>query len=69
MRNIDARVNRALHHDTPDWRMLNSCPACEYKLEEEPPLVFSKLIALDGNNSLRRVDPTVTKPTIPLLDS
>lgn len=35
----------------------------------EPPLQFSKLVAIDGNNSLRRVDPTQTKSTLPLDDS
>lgn len=35
----------------------------------EPSLHFSKLIAIDGNNSLRRVDPTQTKSTLPLDDS
>ncbi|KIM61368.1 hypothetical protein SCLCIDRAFT_16140 [Scleroderma citrinum Foug A] len=37
----------------PDWRLLNSCPACCYKLKDEPPLDFQWLVSIDGNNSLK----------------
>ncbi|KAG1723087.1 hypothetical protein EDD22DRAFT_982950 [Suillus occidentalis] len=43
----------ALNHDTLNWRMLNSCPACFYKLEDEPALEFDWLVSIDGNNSLK----------------
>ncbi|KAG1857138.1 hypothetical protein F4604DRAFT_1883079 [Suillus subluteus] len=36
-------LHTALNHDTPNWRMLNSCPACFYKLEDEPVLDFDWL--------------------------
>lgn len=39
--------------------MLNSCPACQYRLEEEPPLLYSVICACDGNNSAKLVDPAV----------
>ncbi|KAI0686720.1 hypothetical protein BC835DRAFT_1408502 [Cytidiella melzeri] len=39
----------------PDWRVNNACRACCYKLEEEPPLRFSWLYAMDGNNSLKQM--------------
>ncbi|KAG2132732.1 uncharacterized protein EDB93DRAFT_1242949 [Suillus bovinus] len=39
--------------------MLNSCPACQYKLVDEPTLDFSILCACDGNNSAKLVDPAV----------
>ncbi|KAH7904704.1 hypothetical protein BJ138DRAFT_1235525 [Hygrophoropsis aurantiaca] len=55
-RRIDSRIRTALHQDTPNWRMLNSCPACQYKVTNEPPLRFSFLAAMDGNNSLKLVD-------------
>ncbi|KAI9059827.1 hypothetical protein FKP32DRAFT_1613970 [Trametes sanguinea] len=55
LRVIEKRVNKALKRDTPDWRALNSCPACCYELEGEPPLIFRRILALDGNNSLKRV--------------
>ncbi|KAG9310644.1 hypothetical protein JVU11DRAFT_9219 [Chiua virens] len=50
-----------LHHlkrDGPDWRLKNQCPACSYKLEDEPHLQFSWLVSVDGNNSLKRWDPS-----------
>ncbi|KIJ24801.1 hypothetical protein M422DRAFT_130151, partial [Sphaerobolus stellatus SS14] len=65
---IQSRINNALGRSTPNWRALNSCPACEYRLENEPKLPFSKLVALDGNNSLRRIDPTAISDRTPLLD-
>ena len=34
------------------------CPPCLYKIESEPPLKFSLLAAMDGNNSLKLVDST-----------
>ncbi|KAJ7017031.1 hypothetical protein C8F04DRAFT_1201162 [Mycena alexandri] len=37
------------------WRQENACPACTYKLEGEPDLIFSMLWTMDGNESLRRV--------------
>ncbi|KAK1222478.1 hypothetical protein PQX77_014684 [Marasmius sp. AFHP31] len=33
-----------------------TCPPCTYKLEDEPPLHPSMLIAMDGNNSLKMID-------------
>ena len=36
--------------------MKNVCPPCLYKVESEPPLKFSHLAAMDGNNSLKLVD-------------
>ncbi|KAJ7779945.1 hypothetical protein B0H16DRAFT_1830520 [Mycena metata] len=37
------------------WCQENPCPACTYKLEGEPDLIFSMLWTMDGNESLRRV--------------
>lgn len=68
-RRVDLRISKALGHDTPNWRLLNSCPACQYRLDGEASLPFSQLIAIDGNNSLRRVDPSVTKSTRSLQDT
>ena len=66
---VDGLVNDALGHNTADWRMRNSCPTCEYRLADELCLRFSKLLAMDGNNSLRWVDPMVTKNFVPLMDT
>ncbi|KZO89536.1 hypothetical protein CALVIDRAFT_56606 [Calocera viscosa TUFC12733] len=43
-----------IRRDTPNRRIKNSCPACEYKLEGEPTLPISRLICGDGNNSSKR---------------
>ena len=32
IRVVDARVKAALGHDSPDWRVLNTCPACSYEV-------------------------------------
>ncbi|KAI0648466.1 hypothetical protein C8Q79DRAFT_999796 [Trametes meyenii] len=52
---IEKRVDAALKRDSPDWRVMHSCPACCYKVEDEPPLKFDRLLCMDGNNSLKRV--------------
>jgi hypothetical protein len=69
---VDSRVKAALDRDAPNWRVLNSCPACTYEvrvygvsvafphrpfpqLEDEPSLVFRRMYAIDGNDSLKRV--------------
>ncbi|KXN91216.1 hypothetical protein AN958_02172 [Leucoagaricus sp. SymC.cos] len=41
--------------DTLYWQLRNACPACTYKLEGEGSLIFSLLVTLDGNDSLKRV--------------
>ncbi|KAI0640521.1 hypothetical protein C8Q79DRAFT_1004171 [Trametes meyenii] len=55
LRIIDKRVLTALNHDTPDWRVLNACPACCYKVEDELELIFERMFSMDGNNSLKRI--------------
>lgn len=56
---VKQRHRAALNHDTLNWRMLNSCPACFYKLEDEPVLEFDWLVSIDGNNSLKRWNSTI----------
>ena len=51
---VKSRLDEALGRNTPNWRLLNSCPCCFYKLEDEHPLAFEWLITMDGNNSLKR---------------
>lgn len=43
--------------------MQNACRPCLYKLENEPPLRFSLMTTLDGNQSLRLVDDSVRSGT------
>ncbi|KAG1732925.1 uncharacterized protein EDB91DRAFT_1238702 [Suillus paluster] len=56
LRQVKSLVDRALGQDTPHWRMLHACPACDYKQLDELPLYPARLDAFDGNNSLKRVD-------------
>ncbi|KAG1727456.1 uncharacterized protein EDB91DRAFT_1239525 [Suillus paluster] len=51
---VDVLLKQALKHDTPNWRLLNVCPACTYKLVDESPLQFAWFATIDGNNSLKR---------------
>ncbi|PSS29560.1 hypothetical protein PHLCEN_2v2951 [Hermanssonia centrifuga] len=50
---VDKRILSALGHDSENWCVLNACPPCGYELDNEPPLVFSRMYAMDGNNSLK----------------
>ncbi|KAG1719981.1 hypothetical protein EDB19DRAFT_1898574 [Suillus lakei] len=40
---VKTHLNAALGQDTPNWRLLNSCPCCVYKLKGEPSLTFEWL--------------------------
>ncbi|KAF8341848.1 hypothetical protein F5887DRAFT_887753 [Amanita rubescens] len=53
-RTVRQRVDAALQRG-PNWRMKNTCPACTYKLKDEPQTRFAMLITMDGNDSLKRV--------------
>ncbi|KAI6013624.1 hypothetical protein BKA83DRAFT_4473946 [Pisolithus microcarpus] len=48
-------VRRALQRDEHDWRLKHACPACTYRLQDEPAMRFRMLFAQDGNDSLKRV--------------
>ncbi|KAG1743979.1 uncharacterized protein EDB91DRAFT_1050721, partial [Suillus paluster] len=37
---VNKRLQWALKWDTVDWHLLSSCPACFYKLNNEPALNF-----------------------------
>ena len=53
---VDRRADEALGRNAPDWRALNACVPCLYKLEGEAPLQYSMLVTMDGNHSLKLVD-------------
>ncbi|KAF8507268.1 hypothetical protein JB92DRAFT_2793630 [Gautieria morchelliformis] len=55
LRHVDAKVKAIMSHDTPNWRMKHMCPSCCHKLNGETELQPSMLLALDGNNSLKRL--------------
>ncbi|KDR71992.1 hypothetical protein GALMADRAFT_74454 [Galerina marginata CBS 339.88] len=56
-RHIQGRHNIALRRSA-NWEQENVCAPCLYKTADEPPLKFSFLAAMDGNNSLKLVDST-----------
>ncbi|KAF8185649.1 hypothetical protein BJ912DRAFT_797325, partial [Pholiota molesta] len=56
-RHIHATHSESLGRNV-DWEQQNVCPPCLYKTNNEPPLKFSFLAAMDGNNSLKLVDST-----------
>ncbi|KAE9403701.1 hypothetical protein BT96DRAFT_990133 [Gymnopus androsaceus JB14] len=49
-------IREALQRDGPNWRMLNCCPACQYRLKDEEQLDLCMLASCDRNNSLRRME-------------
>ncbi|KAJ7229592.1 hypothetical protein C8J57DRAFT_1092490 [Mycena rebaudengoi] len=52
---VHLRVLKALGRDAPDCRLKTGCVACTYKLEGEADLIFSMLVTMDGNDSLKRI--------------
>ncbi|KAI0681971.1 hypothetical protein BC835DRAFT_1233027, partial [Cytidiella melzeri] len=57
-RSVHLKIYKALGWNEENWRVKNACHACCYKLENEPELRFGRLIAMDGNNSLKRIATT-----------
>ncbi|KZT70622.1 hypothetical protein DAEQUDRAFT_633977, partial [Daedalea quercina L-15889] len=55
LRGVQVKVDASLGRNTPNWRVLNACPACSYKLQDEPDLRWTRMFCLDGNNSLKRI--------------
>ncbi|KAJ3736164.1 hypothetical protein DFJ43DRAFT_1129763 [Lentinula guzmanii] len=53
---ILSSIKTVLGRDSPDWRSLNACPACQYPTAGESELEFEMLAAMDGNDSLKRVE-------------
>ncbi|KAF9231234.1 hypothetical protein BU15DRAFT_90967 [Melanogaster broomeanus] len=52
-REVDAQVDASLGRDTPNWHVLNACPACTFTLEDEPLLKFKRMYVMDGGNSTK----------------
>lgn len=61
-------MDGALGRNEPTWHLRHNCPACMYRLKDEPPLKFSMLFVQDGNDSLkrfeRRADPDDANPEL-----
>jgi Kyakuja-Dileera-Zisupton transposase len=62
-RMTDERVQVTLNRNSKDYRISNNCPACTYRLTDEPKLVFSMLYTVDGNDSLKRIIRREAVPT------
>ncbi|KAG1749252.1 hypothetical protein EDB19DRAFT_2036549 [Suillus lakei] len=56
LRGVRELADIVLKCDSPHWRMLHSCPACNYKQENEPALIPARMDSMDGNSSLKQVD-------------
>ncbi|KAG8745480.1 hypothetical protein FRC12_014536, partial [Ceratobasidium sp. 428] len=52
-REVQRRLDHALGRDE-DFTIKNKCPACTFKLANEPKLKYSMLATCDGNDSLKR---------------
>ncbi|KAJ3890688.1 hypothetical protein GG344DRAFT_48941, partial [Lentinula edodes] len=50
------RTREVLGRQGRDWRMLNACPPCQYRLQEDDKLDVRMIVTMDGNDSLRRVE-------------
>ncbi|KAK7051165.1 hypothetical protein VNI00_004665 [Paramarasmius palmivorus] len=59
MRDVRARSLKALGRTGVTGFSKNICPPCTYKLRAETPLKPSMLGAIDGNSSLKMLDPSV----------
>jgi hypothetical protein len=54
---VDARAHKAIGCDAA-WFIRNVCAPCMYRTRHEPKLRFSWIGTMDGNNSLKLIDPT-----------
>ncbi|KAJ3817729.1 hypothetical protein F5880DRAFT_1460171, partial [Lentinula raphanica] len=53
---VRSRTREHLGRQGREWRMLNTCPPCQYRLHEEDHLDVRMIMTMDGNDSLRRVE-------------
>ncbi|KAK7060534.1 hypothetical protein VNI00_001300 [Paramarasmius palmivorus] len=56
LREVDSACTAALGRQSRQAFFDTVCPPCRYALKDEPRLVPSMLMAIDGNNSLKMVD-------------
>ena len=53
---VRERVRSLLGRQGRNWRMLNACPSCQYRLHEDDHLEVRMIASMDGNDSLKRVE-------------
>jgi hypothetical protein len=49
-------VDQALGCESPNWRIMHACPCCQYELKEDDAMEICMHVAMDGNDSLKRVE-------------
>ncbi|KAI1782756.1 hypothetical protein LXA43DRAFT_904908 [Ganoderma leucocontextum] len=52
---VEVQVMTALGRAGPDWRPVHGCPPCSYEVDGEEEATWSRMLVLDGNNSLKRM--------------
>ncbi|THU86725.1 hypothetical protein K435DRAFT_614977, partial [Dendrothele bispora CBS 962.96] len=55
LQQVRTLVRKSLHRDSIDWRILNACPSCQTRVIGEKSLPVRMMVAIDGNNSLKRI--------------
>ncbi|KAF9060672.1 hypothetical protein BDP27DRAFT_1429783 [Rhodocollybia butyracea] len=56
LREVRKRTKLSLGRSGREWRLLNACPSCQYRLKEDNKQDVRMLMAMDGNDSLKRVE-------------
>ncbi|KIK64789.1 hypothetical protein GYMLUDRAFT_160611, partial [Collybiopsis luxurians FD-317 M1] len=46
----------ALGRDTPNWRLMHSCPSCQHELKEDEDMEIRMMVSMDGNDSLKQFE-------------
>ncbi|KAF9060754.1 hypothetical protein BDP27DRAFT_1162833, partial [Rhodocollybia butyracea] len=53
---VHLEADKALGHEDPNWQITHACPCCQYELKEDDSMDIRMLVAMDGNDSLKRVE-------------
>ncbi|GAW07724.1 hypothetical protein LENED_009735 [Lentinula edodes] len=53
---VRTRTREALSRQGREWRMLNACPCCQFRLKEDSNLRVWMIVSMDENDSLKRVE-------------
>ncbi|KAG2365333.1 hypothetical protein BDR07DRAFT_1449847 [Suillus spraguei] len=68
LHHIDVLINQALNHSSPNWCLLNCCPCCFYKLEDEENLTLDWLHPTADIDNRQDVEQTDTTPSFTCVD-
>ena len=53
---IQTQLDIVLGRSADDWHIKTACPACMFKIVDDPNLAYGFLVTMDGNDSLKRVE-------------